>query len=435
MAAKPSRFVSRLTQNTMALVLAGGRGTRLGVLTDWRTKPAVPFGGKFRIIDFTLSNCLNSRIRKICVLTQYKSHSLIQHLRKGWSFLNNDFGEFVDIIPAQQWVDDDTWYRGTADAVYQTMDIIDGYGPENVEYVLILAGDHIYTMDYGEMLAEHADSGADLTIACHAVPKAEAPSFGVMEVDETNRVFGFEEKPEQPKTVPGDPDHSLVSMGIYVFSRTFLRDRLELDAANEQSDHDFGKNVIPMALREGEHVQAYRFLSPARELPPYWRDVGTVDAYYRSNMEILSTNPPLDLFDPNWQIMTHQAQLPPAHIVGGGCAIENTMVSGGCVIHCSKLHDTLLYSNVRVGERCELDGVLALPGVEIGANCRLTKVILDNQCRVPDGTIIGEDHEADRRRFAVTDEGVVVVNREMLGHGPRYMPGISICTPRSGTMG
>ena len=420
-----TRFVSRLTQNTLALVLAGGRGSRLGVLTDWRTKPAVPFGGKFRIIDFTLSNCLNSSIRKIAVLTQYKSHSLIQHLLQGWNRFNTEFGEFIDLVPAQQWLDEEHWYKGTADAVFQTLDIIESYNPE---YVLILAGDHIYTMDYGEMLATHADAGADFTIACNPVPRQTAKQFGVMAIAKGGRITEFEEKPHDPKPTPDDPDLALASMGIYVFSTDYLREQLNRDAEDKSSSHDFGKDVIPYALSQGHHVQAHRFTDASAGGGSYWRDVGTVDAYFRANMEIVSPELPLDVYDPAWPIMTYQPQLPPARFIGDGrrCVVRNSMVSGGCVIDESNLDNSLLFSNVKVQDGCELQGVLALPGCEIGAGSRLTNVILDNQCQVPEGTVIGENTALDAKCFYVTEGGVRVVNREMLGMGSHYMPGIPV---------
>ncbi len=415
------RFVSRLTQNALALILAGGRGSRLGVLTDWRAKPAVPFGGKFRIVDFTLSNCLNSGIRRMCVLTQYKSHALIQHLLRGWSGLNAEQGEFVDIIPAQQWLDDESWYQGTADAVFQCLDIIEGYKPE---YVLILAGDHIYAMDYGETLAAHVDSNADFTIACNPVPKGEASQFGVMQVDDTLRLIDFAEKPDDPKTLPGEPDLALVSMGIYVFSFDYLYEQLHRDAQDKSSSHDFGKDLIPFALANGDHLQAYPFRTSATGGASYWRDVGTIDAYYEANLEVLSANPPIDIYDASWPIRTYQPQLPAARFVGAGkrCRVEDAMVSGGCLVDKSDLDRSLLYSNVKVGEGCDLQGVLALPGCEIGSGCRLKHVILDNGCVVPAGTVIGEDSRKDRQRFHITERGVVVVSREMLGQEAGYLP-------------
>ncbi len=415
------RFVSRLTHSTLALVLAGGRGSRLGVLTDWRTKPAVPFGGKFRIIDFTLSNCLNSGIRRICVLTQYKSHSLIQHIMRGWGGLSAEHGEFIDIIPAQQWLDDESWYLGTADAVFQSLDIIEGYKPE---YVLILAGDHIYAMDYGEALAAHVRSGADFTIACNPVPKDEASQFGIMQVDGESKLIGFAEKPDDPETLPDDPKTALASMGIYITSFDYLREQLHRDADDSSSSHDFGKDIIPFALANGHNVLAFPFRTSATGRPGYWRDVGTIDAYYEASLEVLSPQPQLDLYDPNWPIRTYQPQLPAARFVGAGmrCRVEDAMVSGGCVIEMSNLDHSLLYSNVKVGEGCDLQGVLALPGCEIGRECQLRGVILDNGCVVPDGTVIGEKSDTDRQRFQITEGGIVVVNRAMLGQDAGYMP-------------
>lgn len=424
MGKQAARFVSRLTGNTLALVLAGGRGARLGNLTDWRTKPAVPFGGKFRIIDFTLSNCLHSGIRKVCVLTQYKSHSLIQHLMRGWTYLNTERGEFIDVVPAQQWTDDETWFLGTADAVYQSLDIIEGYG---INHVLILAGDHIYNMDYGEMLADHVNAGADFTVACLAVPAAGAAGqLGVMETDANGLIVGFEEKPEVPKTIPGEPDKALASMGIYIVSFEYLNRRLREDAENPLSSHDFGRDIIPKALADGDLLLAHRFVNPHEGRAPYWRDVGTIDAYYQANMELISKTPPMDLYDPVWNTLTYQPQLPPAHFVDGGDThgIEDAMVSGGCVVIESYLRKSILFSNVKVHAGCDLDGVLALPGCEIGKGSRLRNVILDNQCHVPAGTVIGEDPVRDAERFMVTDGGIVVVNRRMLGQGDSYVPGV-----------
>lgn len=427
-----ARFVSRLTTNTLALVLAGGRGERLGALTAWRTKPAVPFGGKFRIIDFTLSNCLHSGIRKVCLLTQYKSHSLIQHVMRGWTYLNTERGDFLDIVPAQQWTDDETWFQGTADAVYQSLDIIEGYG---IEHVLILAGDHVYNMDYSEMLAEHVNTGADFTVACVSVPVADAASqLGVMEADEAGRIVGFEEKPATPKPLPDDSAHALASMGIYIVSMKYLSEVLREDAFDTASSHDFGKDIIPKILDGGRHLQAHRFTNPHADKPPYWRDVGTLDAYYQANLELLSPDPPLDLYDPSWPTLTYQPQLPPAHFTDGGHAhgIEDSMVSGGCVIEASRLRHSILFSNVKVHQGCELDGVLALPGCEIGAGSKLTNVILDNRCQIPDGTVVGADPASDRQAYQITDDGVVVVNRKLLGQGDRYMPGVlpqSPCQP------
>jgi glucose-1-phosphate adenylyltransferase len=424
-----ARFVSRLTTNILALVLAGGRGERLGALTEWRTKPAVPFGGKFRIIDFTLSNCVHSGIRKVCVLTQYKSHSLIKHIMRGWTYLNTESSDFLDVVPAQQWTNDETWFQGTADAVYQSLDIVEGYG---VEHVLILAGDHIYNMDYGEMLAEHVNTNADFTVACVSVPVAEAANqFGVMQVDETGRIIGFEEKPAAPEPLPGDPARTLVSMGIYIASLKYLSDVLRQDAFDTSSSHDFGKDVIPNTLDGGHYLQAHQFTNPHAGRPPYWRDVGTLDAYYQANLELLSREPPLDLYDPSWPTLTYQPQLPPAHFTDGGGfhGIEKTMVSGGCIIEASRLCRSILFSNVKVHQGCKLDGVLALPGSEIGANSKLTNVILDNRCQIPEGTVIGANPDSDRQAYYITEEGVIVVDRKRLGQGDSYIPGVLSSSP------
>ena len=420
-----ARYISLLTRKTLAVVLAGGRGSRLGVLTDWRTKPAVPFAGKFRIIDFTLSNCLNAEIRKVCVLTQYKSHSLIQHLMKGWTFLNSEHQDFLDLVPAQQWRDEESWYEGTADAVHQSLDIIAGYGPE---YVLILAGDHVYTMDYGAMLATHVASKADFTIACKTVPIADANEFGVMKVDDDGRIVGFQEKPAQPEALPDDASLALISMGIYVTSLSFLSEQLNRDAADTDSGHDFGKDVIPHMLANGYAIQSHTFTSPTEE-GAYWRDVGTIDAFFQANLEQLSSSPPINFHDPAWPIRTHHPQLPPAHLIGapGSCQFGSSMLSAGCIVDSSFLTNSMLYSNVSVDAGCTLDGVLALPGCQIGAGSKLSNVILDNLCQVPEGTIIGDVPDDDAQRFAVTPGGVAVVNREMLGQGVQYMPGV---TPR-----
>jgi len=416
------RFVSRLTGRTNALVLAGGRGSRLKMLTDWRAKPSVPFGGKFRIIDFALSNCLNSGINQISVLTQYKSHALIRHIQRGWNTFRADMGEFMEIIPAQQWLEEDSWFSGTADAVFQSLDIIDSHQPE---YVLVLAGDHVYQMDYGEMLANHANMVADITIACCTVPLAEASAFGVVTVDDKQRISEFTEKPAQPAHRPGDPDNALVSMGIYIFSYEYLRQVLKQDAENSASSHDFGKNIIPDAVAQGHRVIAYPFGQQVVESKAYWRDVGTIDAYFEANMEVLQPDPLLDLYGMDWRIHTYQEQLPPAKFIASaatGSHMRTSMVSGGCVINQSQLEHSMLFSNVHVGENCVLEDVLALPDCMIEDNVRLKRVLLDNGCRLPAGTVIGEDPEADARRFHRTDGGVVVVNRAMLGQEHRYTP-------------
>lgn len=420
MSDQSARFVSRLTKQTMALILAGGRGSRLADLTQWRAKPAVPFAGKYRIIDFALSNCLNSNIRRISVLTQYKAHYLIRHIQQGWSHFNIEHGEFVDLVPAQQWVAEDSWYQGTADAVFQSLDIIESHSPE---YVLILAGDHIYNMDYGEMLAAHYESGADFTVACKRVPRKDATGFGVIAVDEDNRIVGFEEKPADPRPVPGDPEVSLASMGIYVFSMDYLREHLRRDSSDSESSHDFGNDIIPHGVENKHRVQAYPFRNPAAGAPDYWRDVGTVDAYYQANMELLSQDPPLVLGDPDWPLLTYQPQAPPARFAHEpkNANIDNVMVSGGCRIGRSNLSNSIMFSNSIVHRKCRLDGCLVLPEAEIGTGSELSRVIVDNGCRVPEGSVIGFEPEKDRERFHVTEGGVTIVTRMMLGDGPAWL--------------
>lgn len=413
------RFVSRLTQNTLALILAGGRGSRLKHLTLWRAKPAVPFGGKFRIIDFPLSNCLNSGIRRIAVLTQYKAHSLIRHIQQGWGFLRAELGEFVELVPAQQRVKT-SWYTGTADAVFQNLDIIRNHRPE---YVLVLAGDHIYKMDYGPMLAYHVAKGADLTIGAIEVPVERATAFGVMAVDHDWRVTSFAEKPEHPAPLPGRSDTALASMGIYIFNTLFLYEQLIRDSDTTSSTHDFGKDIIPRAI-DKYRVVAYPFRDEEGE-QAYWRDVGTVDAFWEANMELIGVSPELNLYDTTWPIWTYQAQLPPAKFVFDdddrrGMAVDS-MVSGGCIISGAMVRHSLLFSNVRIDAGSVLEDCVVLPDVQIGRNCRLRKVVVDKYCRVPDGTVIGEDPDEDARRFYVTQQGVVLVIPEMLGDRRHYV--------------
>ncbi len=419
------RYVSRLTHQTLALVLAGGRGARLKGLTEWRAKPAVLFAGNFRIIDFTLSNCLNSGIRRIGVLTQYKAHSLIRHVQRGWSFLRGEFGEFVELLPAQQW-EGAGWYAGTADAVFQNLHIIRRHGPE---YVLILAGDHVYKMDYGPMIAAHRESGADVTVGCIRVDIDQARGFGVMATDASGRISRFEEKPETPQPLRDDPTHALASMGIYVFSRDFLLEVLAADAENEESQHDFGQNIIPSLI--GEHnVHAYPFTDPEGS-ESYWRDVGTVEAFWEANLEMTNVVPPLNLYDSNWPIWTYQEQLPPAKFVFDdtdrrGAAIDS-LVSSGCVVSGSTVRRSVLFSDVRVENRCQIEDSVILPSVEIGNGCRIRRAVIDKRCCIPAGMMIGQDLAFDRDRFHVTDNGVVLVTPAMLGqryhvHPPHSHP-------------
>lgn len=413
------RFVSRLTKNTYAMVLAGGRGSRLHQLTDWRAKPAVPFGGKFRIIDFVLSNCVNSGIRRIGVATQYKAHSMIQHIQRGWSFLNGQFGEFVDLLPAQQRVSEDHWYQGTADAVFQNLDILREADPD---FVLILAGDHVYKMDYGKLLAFHVENKADMTVACLEVPIADATAFGVMGVDEHSRVVKFDEKPANPASIPGKPDKSLASMGIYIFNTQFLFEQLIRDADDPRSSHDFGKDIIPH-LVEKYRVFAQSFeqscVGMDNDKLPYWRDVGTIDSYWEANMELTKVIPDLNMYDQDWPIWTHQEQLPPAKFVFDeenrrGVAIDS-LVSGGCIVSGSMVRHSLLFSNVRVNSYCHIEDSVLLPNVNIGRNVKLKRVIVDKNCKIPEGLEVGINPEEDRKRFHVSQNGVTLITPEMLG--------------------
>lgn len=409
-----SRFVSRLTRDTLALILAGGQGTRLNQLTAWRAKPAVPFGGKFRIIDFPLSNCMNSGVRQVGVVTQYKSHSLIRHIQKGWSFLRGEMGEFVELWPASQRLQQ-SWYEGTADAVYQNLDIIRSHNPQ---YVLILAGDHIYKMDYGPMLAEHVERRADMTVGCVEVPREQAQSFGVMSVDADGHVVKFSEKPSAPQSLPGNPEMALASMGIYVFNVNFLYQQLINDADNAESSHDFGKDIIPSMIDQCR-VVAYPFQSVQEGTPAFWRDVGTVDAFWEANMELIGITPDLDIYDQDWPIWTYQEQLPPAKFVFDdderrGMAVDS-MVSGGCIISGAVLRRSLLFSAVHVHSYSYLENAVVLPDVVVNRNCRIKKAIIDKGCVIPPHTVIGEDPVEDAERYHRTEAGVVLVTPEMLG--------------------
>jgi glucose-1-phosphate adenylyltransferase len=414
------RFVSRLTRNTLALILAGGRGTRLQDLTRWRAKPAVPFGGKFRIIDFPLSNCINSGIRRIGVLTQYKAHSLIQHVQKGWGFLRGEFGEFVELLPAQQRVDPPSWYLGTADAVYQNIDIIRNHDPD---FVLVLAGDHIYKMDYGPMLARHVERHADLTVGCIEVPVGEARDFGIVTANDEGQILEFVEKPQNPKPMLGNPGYAFASMGIYVFNTSFLFDRLAHDAGNPASARDFAKDIIPASI-SSSRVYAYRFLDVTSGRRAYWRDVGTVDAFWQANLELADAVPELNLYDDEWPIWTYQEQRPPAKFIYDeedhlGMAV-NSMVSGGCIISGAVVRHSMLFSNVRVESGAAVTDAVVLPNVVVDRGCRLHRVVIDQGCRLPVGTIVGESPEEDARRFHVTPKGVVLVTPEMLGQQQQH---------------
>ncbi len=406
-----------LTKRTVALVLAGGRGSRLKDLTDNRAKPSVYFGGKFRIIDFALSNCLNSGIRRIGVITQYKSHSLLRHLQRGWAFLKNEMNEFVDLLPAQQRVDEESWYRGTADAVYQNQDILASYG---ADYIIVLAGDHVYKMNYALMLADHVAMGRECTVGCIEVPRMEAVAFGVMHIDEQRHIIDFFEKPADPPAMPGKPDRALASMGIYIFNAKFLDRELARDIADSNSSHDFGKDIIPSVVRMGQAV-AHPFdmscVGTKPDAEAYWRDAGTIDAYWDANIDLTATDPELNLYDKRWPIWTYQPQLPPAKFVHNeadrrGLAVES-LVSGGCIVS-GGVFRSVLFSSVRVHSFASVNWSVLLPEVQVGRGARLTKVIVDRGCHIPDGMVIGEDPVEDARRFHRSEQGVTLITRSML---------------------
>jgi glucose-1-phosphate adenylyltransferase len=406
-----------LPRRAVALVLAGGRGSRLKNLTDTRAKPAVYFGGKFRIVDFALSNCMNSGIRRIGVITQYKSHSLLRHLQRGWAFLKSEMNEFVDLLPAQQRVDEESWYRGTADAVYQNQDILAAY---RADYVVVLAGDHIYKQNYALMLADHVAQGRECTVGCIEVSKTEATAFGVMAIDADRGITDFVEKPADPPTIPGKPDRSLASMGIYIFNARYLYRELERDMFDPNSSHDFGKDIIPKMVKAGVAVAHPFELSCVGGRPglaPYWRDVGTIDAYWDANIDLTATEPLLNLYDTNWPIWTYQSQLPPAKFVHNqddrrGMAIES-LVSGGCIVS-GGVFRSVLFSDVRVHSYSSVNWSVLLPGVQVGRHAKLTRAVIDRDCIIPDGLVIGEDAVADAARFYRTESGITLVTRDML---------------------
>lgn len=405
-------------RQTIALILAGGRGARLNALTEHCAKPAVFFGGKFRIIDFVLSNCLNSGVHRIGVLTQYKSHSLLRHLQHGWSFLRNEFNEFIDLLPAQQRVDEESWYRGTADAVFQNLDILRSH---RAKYLLILAGDHVYKMDYAHLIEDHVASGARCTVACIEVPLAEASAFGVMMVDEAHRITGFEEKPLHPKAMPGSPGLALASMGVYVFDAHYLYDALEADLKDPHSHHDFGQDLIPAMVARGEAV-AHPFgrscVKTSPQAPAYWRDVGTVDAFWATNIDLTATVPELDLYDQEWPIWTYQDTLPPAKFVFDdegrrGMAVDS-LVAGGCIVSGSSVRRSVLFTGVNIQSFSSVEEAVILPGADIGQGCRLRKVVVDEACHLPEGMAIGFDPKSDAQRFHRTPSGVVLVTAAMV---------------------
>ena len=411
-------YSTPLARSAMAYVLAGGRGSRLMELTDRRAKPAVYFGGKSRIIDFTLSNALNSGIRRIAVATQYKAHSLIRHLQRGWNFLQPVRNESFDILPASQRISEDLWYRGTADAVYQNIDIVDGYAPE---YLVVLAGDHIYKMDYERMLVQHVNDAADVTVACVEVPVAEASAFGVMHVDADDRIVAFFEKPAEPPEIPDRPGFALASMGIYVFQREFLNEQLRRDAADPSSTRDFGRDIIPWLVQNGKAV-AHRFsrscVKSQAEGALYWRDVGTIDAYWQANVDLTDVVPELDLFDRNWPIWTYAEITPPAKFVHNedgrrGIGISS-LVSGGCIISGASLTHSLLFTGVQIHSYSHIENAVILPYVDIARDCRLSNVVIDHGVRIPQGLVVGEEPAVDAARFRRTERGICLITQPMI---------------------
>ena len=410
-----NRYISNLTRDTYALILAGGRGSRLHELTEWRAKPATFFGGKFRIIDFPLSNCINSGIRKVGIATQYKSHSLIRHINRGWGHFKKELGESIEILPASQRYGEG-WYAGTADAVFQNIDIIRHELPK---YVMILSGDHVYRMDYGALIAKHVETGADMTVCCIEVPSEEAAgTFGVMTVDESNRVSRFDEKPENPSSVPGKPGVTLASMGNYVFNTEFLFETLKKDHAQEGSSGDFGHDIIPSII-SSHKVFAYPFTDPESESQPYWRDVGTLDSFWQANMELVEPVPQLNMYDDSWPIWTYQEQTAPAKFIWDeenrrGTAVNST-VAGGAIVSGATVKQSLLFSHVRANSFCYIEQSVIMPGAIIGRHCTIIKAIIDRSVEIPEGLSIGVDHKQDiANGFRVTENGVVLVTRTMI---------------------
>ncbi len=414
----PIQVNAALARQSMAYVLAGGRGSRLMEMTDRRAKPAVYFGGKSRIIDFALSNALNSGIRHIGVATQYKAHSLIRHMQRGWNFFRPERNESFDILPASQRVSENAWYAGTADAVFQNIDIIEGYNPR---YMVLLAGDHVYKQDYEVMLQQHVQSGADVTVGCLEVPRMQATAFGVMHVDGDDRITSFLEKPADPPAIPGDPEHALASMGIYVFETRFLIDQLRRDAADADSAHDFGKNIIPHIVANG-FALAHRFrhscVRTANDAEIYWRDVGTIDAYWEANVDLTDPVPGLDLYDRDWPIWTYGEITPPAKFVhndhGRRGLATDSLISGGCIISGSEVNRSLLFTGVHMHSYCDIDCAVILPYTQIGRHVRLKKVVVDPGVRIPEGLVVGEDPELDAKRFRRSESGVCLITQPMI---------------------
>jgi len=409
---------NRLLKSTLAVVLAGGRGTRLHCLTENESKPAVPFGGNFRLIDFPLSNCINSGIRRVAVVTQYKAHTLIKHVQRGWGFLRSEFGEYVEVWPAQQQTGDESWYRGTADAVFQNLYTIREHAPA---YVLILGGDHIYRQDYSIMLAEHVARRADLTVACTEVPREEAASFGVVTVDAEGRVLDFQEKPKAPAAIPGDPQHAFVSMGVYVFSGDCMHEQLRRDAVAAESSHDFGRDVLPFMVHR-HRVMAHRFSESCVRAPgaqeAYWRDVGTLDAYWEANIDLTDVVPELDIFDADWPIWTYSALTPPAkfvHDVEGRRGIGvSSLISGGCIVSGASIRRSLLFTGAHIHSYADISNAVILPHVDVARGARLKNVIIDAGVKIPAGLVVGEDPAADTKRFRRTDAGICLITQPMI---------------------
>jgi glucose-1-phosphate adenylyltransferase len=408
-----------LVKDVLTLILAGGKGTRLEPLTRDRAKPAVPFGGLYRIIDFTLSNCLNSGLRKMLVLTQYKARSLDRHIGAGWSFLSRELDEYIEVLPPQQRIDEN-WYKGTADAIYQNIYTIEKAEPK---YVMILAGDHIYKMDYGDMIRFHIENKADLTVGCLPVPVSEASlQFGVMQVDERNNIIGFEEKPKYPKPLPTNPNIALASMGIYVFTARNMYELLCQDATRSDSDHDFGRNIIPSMLGTFK-VMGFSFRDKNRKATAYWRDVGTLDAYYQANMDLIEVDPVLNLYDKDWPIRTFQPQLPPPKFVFSEAGTDHarrgealdSMVCHGGIVSGGHVRRSILSPNVRINSFAVVDDSILFTGVDVGRHSRIRRAIIDKDTKIPPGTTIGYDLEHDRRRgFTITEQGVVVIAKAEL---------------------
>ncbi|WP_428775279.1 glucose-1-phosphate adenylyltransferase [Vibrio sp.] len=397
-------------QDTLAVVLAGGMGSRLSPLTDDRAKPAVPFGGKYRIIDFTLTNCLHSGLRKILVLTQYKSHSLHKHVRDGWSIFNPELGEFITVVPPQM-RGGGKWYEGTADAIYHNLWLLTR---SDAKYVVVLSGDHIYRMDYAAMLEEHKQNQAELTVACMDVPREDASAFGVMATDASGRVTSFAEKPVDPPSLPDDPNRSLVSMGIYIFNIETLQSALTEDARLDSSSHDFGKDIIPKLI-EKQSVFAYQFSNDKGRVAKdsYWRDVGTIDSFYQANMDLLEPIPPMNLYQKDWQIRTYAAQLPPARTVSSGSGNEgifiNSIIAGGVINSGGSVQHSIISSNVRINDGATIVDSILFDSVNVGEGCQLVNCIIDKHVQIPPNTQIGLNPIEDSKRFHISENGIVVV--------------------------